>query len=249
MLYRLPARREWLVALICAVVTIACASPPLVQTKTAAPRTQPPVAESGWWYARFRVAWPENADPSWHLDLLIAHLIVQPSLERHRPEIPLWRFHRRAARDGAGHQFSFIFFAPSGTAQHVYDEISNHPMTRELKSSGRITDLICDNTETVSKPGVADTSDPNWSPVLRNAWPYYLMGASQMWIDLISSVSGDREAETIADLGEIENHYARVNDSINAIWQHEGRHAFLHHLNALFGYEPLVIIEKRHMRF
>ena len=66
---------------------IACASPPLVQTKTAAPRTQPPVAESGWWYARFRVAWPENADPSWHLDLLIAHLIVQPSLERHRPEI------------------------------------------------------------------------------------------------------------------------------------------------------------------
>lgn len=36
---------------------------------------------------------------------------------------------------------------------------------------------------------------------------------------------------------------------LTALWQNEGRHAFLHHLNALFGYEPILIIEKRPMRF
>ena len=111
-------------------------------------------------------------------------------------------------------------------------------------------DLMCDNTETVLKPGIADTSDPNWPANLRHAWPYYLMGASQMWLDLITSViSDDQGTETVADLRELENRYAKASASINALWQREGRHAFLHHLNALFGYEPLIIIEKRHMRF
>jgi hypothetical protein len=233
-----------------AVVLIGCVSAPLVQTKTAAPGAQPAAADSGWWYARFRVEWPENADPFWHMDLLIAHVIVKPSLERHQQDISLWRFHRRAARDNAGHQFSFIFYASPGTAQSIYDELSAHPVIQETKASGRIMDFMYDNTERVLKPGVADTSDPNWPAHLRHAWPYYLMGASQMWLDLISSVlSGEQVPEAIADLRELENRYAKASASINAIWQHEGRHAFLHHLNALFGYEPLVIIEKRQMRF
>ena len=35
--------------------------------------------------------------------------------------------------------------------------------------------------------------------------------------------------------------YARLNDRLCGIWQQQGRHAFLHHLNALFGYVPLLV--------
>jgi len=102
----------------------------------------------------------------------------------------------------------------------------------------------------VSRPAISDTSDPNWSAPLRKAWPYYLMGASQMWLDLISGMAdGEQETETPLTFDDLDHQYARINAAITTLWQNEGRHAFLHHLNALFGYEPIVIVEKRHMRF
>ncbi|MGD8973261.1 MAG: hypothetical protein PVJ56_08160, partial [Desulfobacterales bacterium] len=27
---------------------------------------------NGWWYARFRMAWPADTEPEWHMDLYIA---------------------------------------------------------------------------------------------------------------------------------------------------------------------------------
>ena len=62
-----------------------------------------------WWYVRFRLVWPDEEEPDWSLDALIAHQIVAPVLEQYDDQIQLWRFHRRAARDSSGHQFSFIF--------------------------------------------------------------------------------------------------------------------------------------------
>ena len=35
----------------------------------------------------------------------------------------------------------------------------------------------------------------------------------------------------------------------NALWQLHAQHAYLHHLNALFGYEPLLLRERRMARF
>lgn len=232
-------------------VIIGCASTPSVPTPTAIPGPLPPASpDSAWWYARFHIDWPEDAAPSWHMDLLIAHLIVRHSLERHQQDISLWRFHRRAARDMAGHRFSFIFFAPPAVAQLIYAELVTHPVFQDARASGRILDLECDDTNTPARPAIADTSDPKWSVPLRQAWPYYLMGASRMWLDLICRmVSGDQGVEAVSTFMEIEERYTAVNASITALWENEGRHAFLHHLNALFGYEPLIIIEKRHMRF
>jgi hypothetical protein len=248
----IPCRR-WRVFVVCTVLLIGCASTQPVRTSNAVPRPlRPPSADSAWWYARFSIDWPESAAPAWHMDLLIAHRIVRPSLERHQQDISLWRFHRRAARDAAGHQFSFIFYAAPQAAQAIYAELSGHPVIQEARASGRITGLIFDDPASVSKPAVADTSDASWPAALRQAWPYYLMGASQMWLDLISAMAAgaaEAEMESVPDCVELENQYAEVNTSITALWQNEGRHAFLHHLNALFGYEPILIIEKRHMRF
>jgi hypothetical protein len=194
--------------------------------------------------------WPENADPAWHRDLLIAHLVVKPVLDRHAQEIALWRFHRRAARDDAGHQFSFIFFASAGTARGVFSGISSNPLLEQAYASGRAITVVCDDPSAVSRPAIADTSDPAWSAPLRRAWPYYLMGASQMWLDLVCRMArGEHTTGAPPSFDELDERYAGTSADITALWQNEGRHAFLHHLNALFGYEPIVVIEKRYMRF
>jgi len=235
---------------VVAAILAGCATRPAPVAVSPHRPAPAPSADSAWWYARFRVDWPEGADPAWHTDLLIAHQVVKPVLDRHLQDISLWRFHRRAARDAAGHQFSFIFFASPETARRVYSEISDNPILQQAKSSGRIMAVVCDDTANMSRNSIGDTSDPIWSAPLRLAWPYYVMGASQTWLDLISAMADDEQRqEASSTFAELEQRYASINASITAIWQNEGRHAFLHHLNALFGYEPIVIIEKRQMRF
>jgi len=237
-------------SLAAAVFITACTTVPRPPSAVFPYSAAPAAADSGWWYARFRMHWPENADPAWHLDLLTAHRVIKPVLESHSQDIHLWRFHRRAARDASGHQFSFVFFASSETARKIYTEISQSGSLKLARSSGRILEVAYDDPTTVSRPAISDTSDPNWSAPLRKAWPYYLMGASQMWLDLISGMAdGEQETETPLTFDDLDHQYARINAAITTLWQNEGRHAFLHHLNALFGYEPIVIVEKRHMRF
>ena len=64
----------------------------------------------GWRHARFRLKWPEGEEPAWHWDLAIARDVVAPVLNAHGHRIRLWRFHRRAARDNAGHRFPGLPF-------------------------------------------------------------------------------------------------------------------------------------------
>jgi hypothetical protein len=213
----------------------------------APPVIDPSGAERGWWAVRFRFDWPQEAEPQWHLDPLVAHRVAGPVLERHRQEIPLWRFHRRAARDAAGHQFSLIFFADRRTAGRVNAEVLGDPMVQAAKTAGRLAAVVCDDPAVVLKPGVGDTSDPAWSPPLRDAWPYFLMGASRTWLELITRLAG--AAPEPEGFAAAEERYLRLNSAVSAIWQREGRHAFLHHLNAVFGYEPVLIIDKRLMNF
>jgi hypothetical protein len=36
---------------------------------------------------------------------------------------------------------------------------------------------------------------------------------------------------------------------VDGLWRGNAQHAWLHHLNALFGYQPVLIREQRLMRF
>lgn len=237
--------------LTAAVLLSGCAAAPMPPAGGLTVPPPPPAGENGWWYARFRMHWPEGAEPLWHLDLLAANRIVKPVLEDYSADIPLWRFHRRAARDAAGHQFSFIFFAAPETARKVYAALSRNSTLAQAQADGRILEIVCDDTAGVFRPEIGATSDPSWSAALRRSWPFYLMGASRMWLDLIAGTDEGMPQDPPATSGfeGLEHRYAGINASITALWQNEGRHAFLHHLNALFGYEPILIIEKRPMRF
>jgi hypothetical protein len=233
------------------MVITGCAS--IGPGKTAEKIAPPPseiMSTEGWWKAKFRMQWPQDEEPSWYIDLLLAHKVVAPVLDRYEDNIYLWRFHRRAARDGAGHQFSFIFYAAAETAHHVYDTFRSDSLLNEMQFKGIINEIIFDNLSKVNKPNIEDTSDPHWPASIRKSWPYFIMGASQMWLKLVAETSADVPREyTPTSLIEIEAFYEEVNAAVISLWQKEGRHAFMHHLNALFGYEPVIFYEKRMLSF
>lgn len=182
--------------------------------------------------------------------MMLADRVVGPVLERHRHHISLWRFHRRAARDGAGHQFSFIFYSSPERARDVMEDIKTSQTLKDMKKQGVIVRESYDPTSAVAKPKMEDTSDAKWSPPVQRAWPYFIMGVSEMWLRLIQQareqIQGDRPSQPLSDML---NTYRQVNTRVVETWRDEGRHAFLHHLNALFGYEPLVVYERKMMGF
>jgi len=233
------------------VVITGCSSLGQVQTREIKP-LQPDVLPSGngWWHARFRLNWPPNTDPIWYMDLYLAHQVMLPLLQAHQKDIHLWRFHRRAARDGAGRQFSFIFYTSPRTARKIFQTLQSDPMTINMKSGGVIDDIVFDDPTKLTRPNIEDTSDKNWPVSIQKAWPYYIMGVSQMWLNLIAEVAeDDLKSEPPSSIKEIETFYKQVNETVTDLWQKQGRHAFMHHLNALFGYEPLIYFEKRYLTF
>jgi len=192
-----------------------------------------------WWYARFRLVWTPDTEPDFPVDLLLADAIVKPVLHTYRQNIKYWRFHRRAARDNAGHQFSFIFFTDKDTAGNIYRSILNDQIANQLKRENIIQEIILDDLNSNLLTDIKDTSDKNWSLAIQKAWPAYIMGVSNMWLQLIEQEIGvyNRTDDTNALL----NAYRMASQQITQLWQTEAQHAFLHHLNAIFGYEPVII--------
>ena len=178
------------------------------------------------------------------MDLLLADQVVKPVLNRYRKDVLLWRFHRRATRDKAGDQFSFIFYTTAPSASKIYAAILSNPVLRQLKAKDLILQVFTDDTNKIEKPHIQDTSDPIWSLPLQKAWPYFIMGVSQTWLDLVSQYT-DAASEKPGSISEMQIFYEKIDKKVQATWRDEGGHAFLHHLDAVFGYGPLNVIVRR----
>jgi hypothetical protein len=171
-------------------------------------------------------------------------------LDQHGSDIYLWRFHRRAKRDSVGRQFSFIFYSSPRTALQLFESLQSNPVLTHNISSGVIDEIFYDNPANIKRPDLDDTSDKNWPLVIQKTWPYYISGVSQMWLNLVVEIAErDLQDNRPTSLEEIESFYQQVDDTVTRLWQQNGRHAFLHHLNAVFGYQPLIYYEKRYMNF
>ena len=195
---------------------------------------------NGWWCVRFQIRWPENEGPLWHTDLILAHRVLSPMIAQYKDTIGLWRFHRRALRDQAGHQFSFLFYSTSQTAKRVFNQVNSDSFLEEMKANGIVMQDLYDDTISVARPHLEDTSDRRWSLPVQRSWPYYIMGVSEMWLHMISEIVDLKPADARPQsLQECLVFYKKVEESITEAWRKEGRHAFLHHLNAIFGYEAL----------
>ena len=176
-------RGKMVAALLAAAAILAgCAlsrpsSPPVV---VQAPGTA--AMDLAWHAARFRFEWPEGAEPAWHRDLMLAHRVVGPVLAARQDRIPLWRFHRRAVRDATGHQFSFVFYADVATATEIMDALRTDALLATLQNKGIVTSIHFSDPRKSQQPAVADTADKQWSPAVQRTWPYFIMGASRMWL-------------------------------------------------------------------
>jgi hypothetical protein len=74
------------------------------------------------------------------------------------------------------------------------------------------------------------------------------MGVSQTWLSLIRQVTAEQPLDNTSPEALLD-YYRSVNDRVSALWRVHGQHAYLHHLNALFGYELLIIRETNLKRF
>jgi hypothetical protein len=206
--------------------------------------------KNGWWHCRYRIEWPEGKEPIWHADPLIAHRIIAPVLHRYNNRILLWRFHRRAVLDEEGHQFSFIIYSSQKTAQQIFKSIQSNSLLKKMKKTGLIKQDIYDDTSKIFLANIEATSDKHWAPPIRKAWPYFIMGVCQMWLSLIKIISDNLpQQRNSSSVDKLLGLYERINKDIKTLWQEQGSHSLLHHLNAVFGYEPIFIQEIRLRRF
>lgn len=236
-------RLWWLALLISGLAFTGCASLKTIDIQPETPVAHvPSESQRGWWFVQIQWHWPEQMVPAWHLDLLAAHQVLLPAIKAHEDGILLWRVHRRASPDEAGHQFSLLFHASGQTAEAIYASIADNSILADLVGAGLVRQVHTKPLAKGLQPDVADTSDPAWSPAMQASWPYYIHGVSQMWLNLVSITANpmitDSAPDTIHETVEL---YRQVETEVNAIWQMEGHHALLHHLNAVFGYQPIPI--------
>jgi hypothetical protein len=190
----------------------------------------------GWWYARFHIDRPAGEEISWYMGSLIGAEVIAPIFDEYYQDVYVWRIHRRAGNDSYGHVFSFIFYSTPQGAQRIYNAIENNAVVKSQLESGRLTRVSIDDVTSITRPNIEDTSDDNWPVSVQKTWPAMIMGASRMWLDLVSDLAS-RESS----IGGLEAKYKKVQDDITRIWSEEGQHAILHHLNAVYAYQPLLI--------
>ena len=195
-----------------------------------------------WWSARFKMNWTEEHDSlDFSNNLIIAHQIINPIVENYQQDIKLWRFHRRAAKDSTGQQFSFIFYATAESAQDVFQQIQANPLSVQLINEKVIEKMSFDNPELPKNPDIKDTSDKNWSIEIQKSWPYYIMGVSILWLDLLNQEALQEKIDPSQSITIQQQQYKKINEKITQHWKTQGRHAFFHHISGIFGYESLEV--------
>ena len=188
-----------------------------------------------WWHAHVEVHWPENQAPDWAIDTLLANEVFAPIIANQADAPELWRFHRRAARDAAGQNFSFIFFASPGKAAPILADIARNKLLKELVAQGIVDEIRLDSAAVPTLPNIEDTSDRAWPEPLQRSWPYFIMGASVMWLDLIQQEAAAAPIDR-RDTASIIVSYRKISTLVEKTWHDYAQHAFIHHLSALFGY-------------
>lgn len=190
----------------------------------------------GWWAARFRIEREDDESPRWYIGALLAGEVITPVFDSHYQDILIWRVHRRAGADDHGHVFSFIFYSTPAGAQRIYNDIAANPVLVRLRQEDTVSWVGFDDVREISKPDIEDTSDTDWSLLVQKTWPALIMGASRMWLDMVGEL-----AVAHADEPDLQRRYEIVQQDLNDIWAFQGQHAMLHHLSAIFAYEPLQI--------
>lgn len=205
---------------------------------------------SYWWRYAVQMTWPEGSSPNWYMDDLLADQLFAPVIHEYAQQLPLWRFHRRAARDDAGHRFTFLFYCDTTLASQVMASIDKRYAYLEgigLKGINAVKKFDISNPP---KPGIAASSDPSWGIEIQETWPYFVKGVSENWLRFIQSFSGPiLQRQEMPNFEALSVLYQNVEKTIDEAWKFQGAHAYLHHLNAIFGFKKTIVTERRLTQF
>jgi len=193
-----------------------------------------------WRICYFRTTWPEGEAPNWAVDLIVAHRILGPVVAEYGKQLQSWRFHRRAARDEAGHHLRFLFYSDSDLAARIINRIQQDTTRAQLLDKHILQSVNCLDPNDMSMASIGATSDPAWPETIQNQWPAYIMGISQMWLGLIDDAI-KQVGLPATDPDALLEQYKKADEIVTTLWHVEGEHAFLHHLNGIFGYQPIHI--------
>ena len=160
-----------------------------------------------WYSFQFKFEFEQNTRPKWWLDILMIDTVVRDIMENHKNNIQLWRFHRRADHDESGHKFKLWCYTTEEVSIAI-DEIARcHKSIGVLKENSLLLDYTTEN----SGSGVEGTSDPRWSNEVKKAWPYYIMGISQLILELIDLIKKQQDPlDDGAGIDVIERYYASI---------------------------------------
>ncbi len=119
-------------------------------------------------------------------------------------------------------------------------DIQQSDILQSAIEAGLVKKVIYPDASKPDHPAIEAYSDPSWSLSIQRHWPSYIMGVSAMWLGLIDEMKQfDLVDETDIDL--LYEQYRAINEYLMLVWYVEGQHAFLHHLSAVFGYQPMLI--------
>ncbi len=196
----------------------------------------PDASDKAWYAVRFSLPWEKGQEPAWYLGTLLAGEVLVPLLGQYGQQITCWRIHRRAVQDKTGHVFSFIFFSSETSAIRIYQHLKNDKLLAQLQQQRLLLKVSYDPFVGKSGATLAETSDPGWPESIRETWPYFMMGVSQMWLAQVQALKLDTQ-----DDQDIEPYYQAIQRKITELWQQQGQHAMIHHLNALYAYQPVLM--------
>lgn len=219
---------------------------PSLTTSSNIPYALKDTKEASWWSYKFKITWPENKAPDGVFDLFLAHAVVAPVLSEHAADISYWRFHRRAARDEAGHRFSFLFYCRPDAAFQIFEKLDESRFLKKAMAENFIERVTLDDYDYPRPASIKDTSDVNWPLELQRNWPSFIMGSSALWLGLISEYV-EYDPDYSGSVSALLEKYREAERKITLMWRNDGQHALLHHLNAIFGYTPILI--RKEMRF
>lgn len=197
-------------------------------------------ASEDWWDVDFTMAWNREDPPDTFLDLLVADQVCAPALAAVGEQIRLWRFHRRYAPDAIGHRLRLRVYTDKASAERLLEHIRDSSVLQWLESDEWVDSVEMIRRDRPEDPPIARASDSSWPPAIQASWPWFIMGVSQTWLVLIKEVSAEHPFEDTSKWALLE-HYRQVDEIIAEQWRMYGQHAYLHHLNALFAYRPVMI--------
>jgi hypothetical protein len=191
----------------------------------------------GWYGHKLLIERPSPAETRWWIDLLLLDTVVREWVDSGPDSIGPWRFHRRAADDKTGHKFELLHYGTAQARDRTAHFVSEHEVVATLLAAGLIRDLFAHDYGA----GIDAASAPDWPESLARAWPSYIRGASESILQLVDELR-DSEPPVVGDgfVGEAEAYYSGIMADLTQVWRDWGSHAYFHHLNGLFGYQPLI---------